>query len=446
MSGVNFGATILLAAWLGPTEVGAFGLTLPWVGVALLLADLGTSAALVREPESRIGRSAGAVFRAQTIFGLLLLVPFASFATFWAETYALPVGAESVLLLHALALIALPGRNVSIALLERSLRFRDVARIEAAEAVVSQSLAVWMAWRGHGALALAVAPVARGVTGAVLGWAVTRFSPGPMRLDLPVLRRLLEFGVPLQSAAAVNLVRAASIQVVVGAFAGPAAVGCILWATSIANYPALLLMTVSRMFYPWFVRAGRDRVALGSAVATAVGLSVWGAGLVSVPVAALGAPLIRLAGWSHWTDAAPLFVWFAPVNVFLALIVPAASWAAAAGRPGLRLRWAAIAGLVMWLGCWALVPGWGVPGWTTANLAMNVVELGLVVAAARALGRPLIPWRPIGAAVLAGAMLYAVASRYPDLHWPGFFGLAAAGMAGYAVLAGVPKFREAAAR
>ncbi len=445
VSGVNLGATVLLAAWLGPTEVGAFGLTLPWVGAAFLLLDLGTAAALVREPGSRLVRSAGAVFWAQTGVGLLLLAPFGALATFWAESYALPVGAESVLLMHALALIALPGRHVAVALLERSLRFREVARIEAAEAVVGQGLAVWMAWRGHGALALAAAPVARAVTGAVLGWGSTRFAPGPPRLDLPVLRRLLAFGVPLQSAAAVNLVRAASIQVVVGSFAGSAAVGCIYWATSIANYPALLLMTVSRMFYPWFTRVGKNRIALGGAVSTAMALSVWGAGLCAVPLSALGEPLVRLAGWSHWAEAAPLFAWFAPVNVFLALIVPAMAWAAAAGRPGLRLGWAAAAGVVLWAGAWLLVPRWGMFGWAAANLAMNLVEIGLVAAAAGALRRTLVPWRTIGAAALCGVVLYAAAGRFPDLHWPGLIGLTAAGMAGFVVLAGLPKFREARA-
>ncbi len=449
VSGVNLGATLLLAVWLGPAEVGAFGLTLPWVGAAMLVLDLGTAAALVREPDSRVARSAGAVFWAQSVAGILLFAPFVLAAGVWARAYALPAGAAAVLIVHALALAVLPARNVCMSLLERSLRFREVARIEAAEAVLGQGLAVWLAWRGYGALALVAAPVARGAAGALLGWTATRFRPGAPRLDLPVLRRLLAFGVPLQSSAAVGLVRAASIQFVVGPLLGPAAVGCIYWATSIANYPALLLLTVSRMFYPWFVRAGRNRVALGSAVATSIGLSVWSAALVSVPLAALGEPLVRLSGWTRWSDAVPLFVWFAPVNVFLALLVPAASWAAAAGRPGLRLGWTAVSGAVLWALAWRLVPVWGVFGWAAANLAMNLVEFGLVVNAARALRRSLVPWRAIGAAAIAGALLYAVANRapvFPVLSWGRLIGLAVAGMAGFVVLAGWPKLRPAGAR
>src|SRR5262245_26418162 len=100
VSGVNLGATILLAAWLGPEEVGAFGLTLPWVGAALLLLDLGTAAALVREPASRLARAAGAVFWGQLVAGAVLLVPFIAFAPRWASAYALPAGSAAILLVH----------------------------------------------------------------------------------------------------------------------------------------------------------------------------------------------------------------------------------------------------------------------------------------------------------------------------------------------------------
>jgi len=442
VTAVNFGATLALGWLLLPADFGVFALTLPPVTVLALLLDLGLGAALVRTPAARFPAAANAVFWWEcggAGAGAILLVLA---APVWRSLYpALPLGAERVLQLHALMLLGVPARTVAVARLERALDFPAVARLEVAEALAGQAAVLLCAWGGAGALALAAGPVARAVVGALGGPWLARWRPGAPRFDRPALAPLFAFGAPLQAGHLVTFGRDAALPLVVGAVAGQEAVGFVRWATSLANYPALLLLNVGRILFPLFSRVAHQRRALARAVQGALNISAWTMGLISVPLFALAAPLIRLAFPARWAPAVPLFAWLVPINLFLACLVPAAACWNALGRPGIRLAWAAGAGLVLWAGTLLTARTFGGVGFAASNLAMNVAETGLALSLLRHLPGTTLPARPLAAAVVCGAGLLAIVGPGEALTWAGLTGWGLAGTAAYAVLAGRPAWR-----
>jgi len=439
VSGVNFAATIILAWLLTPSQYGIFALTLPPVTAAVLLLDLGLSAALVRETDARMARTARAIFWFEAAAGAVFAVAIQFLAPLWRRAYGLEPGLENVLRLHAFALLALPFRNVAVAHLERAMAFRRVAGLEVAEALSAQAIVLGLAFAGAGPYALAAGPVVRAVIGAVVAPVLAGFSPGAPRLDWSAVRGRLSFGIPFQANAFVNFGRDAALPLVVGAVAGEAAVGYVNWATSVANYPGLLLLNVSRLFYPLFVRARRARASMRPAVETAIAVSVWGVGALCVPLLGLADPLVRLIFAERWFPAIPLFYFLVPINVFLALLVPATAYLNSAGLPHVRLAYALAGGVVLWAGALGTVRKWGMLGYVASNVAMNLVESAMLREVARRLGGLALPWRSLAAAAACALLLLAGVRAAGVEGWAAVIGWGIVGAGAYLLAAGFPR-------
>ena len=439
VSAVNFGSTLALAWFLTPGDWGAFAVADPFVIACTLIMDLGLTAALVRVPAARLEGLAARIVRLQVLLGAAAAALLWAVAARWQGWYGLAPGQEWILRLDALALLLLPLRQVAVARLERDLAFPRIAALETAEALGAQAVVVTLAWRGAGPFALVAGPLLRAVVGAVVapvlaGWRWWA-APPPGRVSL---RPLLRFGLVLRANNFVTFGRDAVIPFAVGTVAGPAAAGYIRWAAAVANYPALLFLNVSRVFYPLFVRLKARTAVLRPAVEGALHASVWFSSLLSVPLFGLADPLVRLVFKERWWPAIPLFDVLVPINVLLAAIVTAGACFDARGRPGVRLGFAVAGGAVLWGGTLLALRPFGILGFGYANLAMNLVELGLVGALARSLPGLALPWRPALAAAVTGLTLRATVNALPAVAggWPGVLALAAVGGAAFLLLAG----------
>ncbi|HUQ14274.1 MAG TPA: oligosaccharide flippase family protein, partial [Novosphingobium sp.] len=237
------------------------------------------------------------------LVALLLAAPI---AWFYTNPRLLPLT-----LVVAASYLLVPLAIVPQALRQRALDYRSNTMIEVGAALANALVALILAWRGHGALALAWGAFAQqGARLALSQWRAGLVLPWPWRLRGS--RPVLEIGAANSALAVANSIIARSPELVVGRLLGETATGLFARAAGLALQLRLLVAgAVTGVFYPAF-REVRDRGdPLGPPylrVAAAYTAVTWAA---MGGIAVLAEPLVRLLYGARWAGAAPLLVWIA---------------------------------------------------------------------------------------------------------------------------------------
>lgn len=256
---ITFVSGILLARILSPAEFGLFAIVSFIITVSTLIGDLGLGSSIIQSKEGPGDREYQVAFTLQQFF--LGAVTIALFLGAPAVTLLYP-GVEGLdLLVRAMCLAILLGswRSISASIMERDLKYGQLALVETAEVVVYQGTALAMAAAGFGVWSFISASMVKGILGAVMAYI---FAPWKIRLrvDKYVAVKLLRFGLQYQFQAIVNQLNTGVIPLLVGATRGEAQVGNLTWASSNAGKPLTLVENVSRVSFPLFSRL-QDRPA-----------------------------------------------------------------------------------------------------------------------------------------------------------------------------------------
>lgn len=187
----SFVATIVISRLLTPAEVGAFSVAMAVAGIGYSLREFGASAFLVRsttvEPR-HIEFAFGLTLAIGCGLGLVMLAIASPLALFFGQRHI-----ETLLRILSLNFFLLPFGSVQNALIQRSMRFDLVARINILAVALSVVTSITLAWLGHGAQSLAWGSVALSTVTACLSSA---WGPGPWLIQ-PRVRgasELVKFG------------------------------------------------------------------------------------------------------------------------------------------------------------------------------------------------------------------------------------------------------------
>jgi len=376
---LNFFGGVIIARVLSPEEVGLFVIVSFIIGIFGFLGDLGLGASLIQRKNELTDRDLQIAFSLQTgllfvlVTALIFLTPF--LVWFYPNVkadFSRPVEVMAV------SLFMISWRSISVIQMERRLIFNKIALIEIIESLLYQGTAVVFAVSGYGIWSLVLAFLLRSIAGAVLAYF---FAPWPVRLrfNLPESRKLLRFGIPFQYQFFVNQLTSAVTPALVGAVAGPLAVGYLSWALSLAAKPLMIVDNISRVGFPLFSRLQNDRAAFFDALTRYL---VW-VSLVNVLWAVLiccaGRELVEIIYTAKWLGAVPALIIFSAATPFHGFI-----WLVAVSlNAGARL------GIVNWfvslraVGYWVLsIPFlffFGPNGVAVANLVVNAGLLLLLL-------------------------------------------------------------------
>jgi O-antigen/teichoic acid export membrane protein len=392
---LSFAITILLARDLGVAGYGSFVIVLMLVGLAGIVADLGTQTVLVRS------LAAGDDADVRAVAGLRLALGFGAALLALALAFALYGAQHRVILgiaiaLPAIVLNALTG--TASALLQARLRLELVAAAEAVTQTISFALIALVVARGSSFAAVVVVVAAVAAVHAALLLGLVRRSGGlAPRVDVVAWRRILRAAVPVGASVLVATVYFRVDALILASLRGPAAAGVY----GIAYRPVEALGG----FAPLYVASLFPLLALAASQDTARVRTLLARGsrtiaAASLPVALVGvaaAPLVVriLGGGAYGHAVTPLRILLAGLPL-LALngLCGAAVVALSRQRDALVLNLAMLAfNVALNL---ALVPAYGASGAAIAATASEVLLLAAqVVLLRRVVGAP--------RAVLAGA-------------------------------------------
>ncbi|MEP7222610.1 MAG: oligosaccharide flippase family protein [Novosphingobium sp.] len=322
------GSVVLARLFISPGQLGQFSIAFAAISLIAFLQDFGVNRFIGGEKELDRDKLSMA-FTVSVVFAggiaVIALLAAGPIARFYGDPQMLPVAR-----VIAASYLLVPLAIVPQAMCQRRMDFRSNTMIEVGASLANVSVALVMAMRGQGALALAWGAFAQQAARMVVAqWRAGLMLPWPLHLRgiAPVLK--IGGTNSVQSICGSIITRAP--ELVIGRLIDNAAVGLFARASGLALQLRLLLAgAVTGVFYPAFRHVRDKGEPLGPpylrVVAAYTGIT-WPA---MAGIAVLSAPLVSLLYGPRWMAAAPLLAWVAmaqlcyvavPLNTDLPLLV-----------------------------------------------------------------------------------------------------------------------------
>ncbi|WP_030144595.1 lipopolysaccharide biosynthesis protein [Glycomyces sp. NRRL B-16210] len=371
-------AGIVIARALGPSLRGEYAAVMAWFGVALVVGQLGQTAAttyFVAWAPERAGDYLATSRNLMVASGV---------ATLLAGLAAAPMLAEGVVLsayqiMFATCLAAFAGASYVFALHAARLRRWNLVRIVQPTTFLAAVLALHLG----GELTLLTAMAALAATIAlqsVLAYLLCRASGlTGGRADKALVAPLCRYGLAQLAASVPAVITSRLDQLLLSFLVASAVLGNYAVAVSLTALAVPLVAAFGNVAFPRLAARTDSAAALARLqrwallAAAAIGIAL------AVPVAALAPALIPAVFGPGFAEAARLMWLLAPGGVMFACAQVGADLLRGHGRPMAVARAQWIAAVVMIALLAALVPQWGATGAALASTASAAAALLLML-------------------------------------------------------------------
>ncbi len=336
MFGVQMASTAVLARLLEPHDFGLVGMVQVFTGMVAMFSDSGLSTATIQK-EDLSDEQVSLLFWLNGALGIALMLIVAAASPLVALFYGEPVLVWVTLCIAT----TFPFAGFTVqhrALLKRQMRFKVLAVDRVLSLVLSNAIAIPLAWLGFGHWALVALAASQSVANMLLIWMSSGWRPGPPRRGADV-KELIAFGGFLSGSQFLQYIRRNLDRMLIGAMWGAEALGVyrvahrlILLPIQQINRPIgnVMVPALSRVQFEPEQYRSMYRDALF--IVVSVGLPVVAAMLVTAP------DLVEFVLGKKWLAAVPIFYALGPAAIAGALNV-AGSWVfITSGRAGAQFR------------------------------------------------------------------------------------------------------------
>lgn len=323
-----------------------------------VLADLGTSYALIRQPKLTDGLTS-AVFWLNIMAGVaisLCLVVVAGPAAWFFHQPDLPP------VVRAFALIFLFNSLgvVPAALLKRRMEFRKLSFGQLAAAVTATAVAITAALHDAGVWSLVLGTLANSAVSVALFWFLC-----PWHLRRPAwgeLRSILSYSLNLSGFNILNYVSGNADNMIVGRFLGSLALGYYQMSYTVMTYPLTTLASaICQVIFPGMAESQQDNPRLRSLFNRTCMLI----GLFTFPamfgLAITAEPFVSVVLGPRWLPVAAILVVFGPLGAAKSIVTSVGLIYNAKGRSDWQMRWGIVSSALSVASFLAGLP-WGIRG------------------------------------------------------------------------------------
>jgi O-antigen/teichoic acid export membrane protein len=332
ISGLQFARLVVLARLLSPEDFGLMAMITVVMAFAGTFADSGLSNAIIYRQEASSDQISSLYWTSWIvgliIFGLIIAV------TPLVAVYYRDLRIHSLLPWVALSFLIGPVGQQFKVLLQRDLRFREIAIVEVAAALLGTVVSVALALYGCGIYALIFGQLLAGITEslllAIIGW---RDWAPRLHYRLGDLKNFAGFGAFQIGERCANVFAANIDYLLIGRVLGPAALGPYTLAYQLIVAPVTRINPIlTRVAFPIFAKKQSDVVSLRAGYLEISKFLAFVTCPLLVGVAA-GAPILvpALLG-TRWGDTIQLIEILAGVGIFRTLANPLGSILFAKGR------------------------------------------------------------------------------------------------------------------
>lgn len=320
---LTLGSTAILARLLSPSAFGMVAMITTVTGFLSVLKSGGLSMATVQREQISHAQVSNLFWLNTAIsagLGLLVmaLAPLISWLYRTPELVGLTMALSVTFLLDGLTI-------QHVAILNRQMRFKDLAKIEIGSMIFGQVAGIIMASCGCRAWSLVGAAVATSLSGLVLTWGLSRWRP-QMATARAGTRSLVTFGASLTAANCLSYFTRSVDNLLIGRFYGAESVGLYSRATILLRRPLDQLMgPVTSVVLPMLSRLQDDPERYRRAFLQ-IYESIALLGLpITALVLALARPIVLVLLGPKWESAAGIVAAFSVATLY-APLAGAACW------------------------------------------------------------------------------------------------------------------------
>jgi PST family polysaccharide transporter len=350
------GGTFYLARLLDPADFGVKAILDFALYFFALFGDAGFAVALMQQRQTPDQRQLSSVWWLQLLLSLVLLAvvfPAASLVPrIWPD---LPSSAPWLLRCLALQLLITAMRVVPAILLERELKFAQLAALDFVMTLVFYGTAVPLARLQYGVVSLFVAALLQGLVGLVMIFALRPWRPSWV-MDRKLLAPIVKFGATYQSKHLIAFFNGAVTPIYAGITLGKRPLGLNNWAQQTAWFPLQFVEIMRRASFPLWSRLQGDRSALAHSIERTVQTCCIVTMFFSALFLGIGPNLIHVVFTDKWMPALPaLYIYAFGIGIgFLSQLIGAAL--DALGKPKPMVHNAMLTTIVNWTVMLVLMP------------------------------------------------------------------------------------------
>jgi len=338
---IQIATLAVLSRLLPPVDFGLLAMATVVTIFATLLRDMGTAAAVIQR-ENVGNELLDTVFWFNVCLGGFLAIAILLLAIPVSTAFGEPRLAGVLALLAVSFPLASTGA-VHQALLERSLGFRTLARIEISSVSLALVVAIVAAWNGMGVYSLVLNAIATVALTSVQLWWASEWRP-TRRWSAAEFRSLWGFSSNLGAFQVLNYFARNADTILIGRFLGAADLGWYNMGYRIMLFPVNSLSgVVSRALFPVLSRRQSDNAAF-AAIYLKTTSAIF---VVTAPLMAglwvLREPFVEVVLGKRWLPVAEILAWLAPVGMTQSLLTTVGLIYMATGSTRSMMRWGAFA-------------------------------------------------------------------------------------------------------
>jgi len=334
---IQFGFSVVLARLLSPGDYGLLAMVMVFTGFAAMLADAGFGSALVQKPD--LGEEhVHTVFWVTVVSGVTLTAITFLAAPWLAVFYAAPA-LKPIFRVVALTFTISGFGNVPLALLQKRMQFKTIAKITTWSLVVSGIIGLVLALLGAGVWSLVAQALAALLLNAILGCIASKWVPRSI-FRIAALKNLWHYAGHLYGFNFINYWARNADSLVIGKFFGAPALGIYSRAYGLMLLPITQVNSViSQVLFPAFASIQNDKPKVKRIYLRAMGIVTLTTFPIMFGLVVTAKPFIYTVYGPKWLEVAPILQILAFVGAMQVLINSTGWIFTSQGRTDLMLKW-----------------------------------------------------------------------------------------------------------
>ncbi len=383
---LSLAAMFLITRAIGPGQYGIFASA---YGLTIFLqsfGNLGIGIYLVRQEGEREARLSHQAFALFVVLGGLVIT-IAALAAPLIESWSRLNGLTQILQMLLLFSFPMLLAQVPLAQLEHQLQFKRIAWVELLGQLLYVLIAFPLAQKGFGAWAPAIGWCAQQMQSFILLMLCAKYRPRWV-WDRALIRDMLAYSMGISASGWVWSLQSLISPLIVGRFAGDAAVGYVALAIRLVDVLGFAKGATYRISIAALAKVQGDRDRLRRAVSEGMGLQILALGPLLVGAAWISPYLLPLAFGDKWNPVMEVYPYIALCYMSNALFNLHTSVLYVLKKPGQVTVFHAAYVLVFAVSAFILVPMMRHVGYGVAD-AIAIFTYGIIhLSLARAVGSP----------------------------------------------------------
>ncbi len=299
---LQLGYTVVISRRLSPSDFGLVAIAGLPLALSGYFANMGISSAVVQRPELD-DRDVRVAFTGSVVFGLIITAAVELLAPAIGQLFRNP-SVVPVLRALGLSFAITSFGSVSVGLMRRQMRFRQLAIIEVASYTLAYPLVgLLLAWQGAGIWSLVGAALTRSVAIVLLALALAPHSLMPL-IDGGRARRIYRFGGLVTVTSLLEFAGSNADTFAVGRFIGAESLGLYNRATLVIGLPLNHLATgASKVLMPGFAQIQYDDERTRTVFMRALAIFASVILPLAAVLAVLARPLVQVLLGPQWGEA-----------------------------------------------------------------------------------------------------------------------------------------------